>query len=199
MCPLIRCAYNWGMAFPNRYKGNCKTCGIFVPAGEGIYDQGMTTCTDTIGVSVGQGAIWLCVPAYNAKFNTNHATLEEACKAELAKRDALVADVQKTVLDNLINGELVELATKANVRSLAQVITKVTGAEIAVADLNFEQATDVRHELRTRINRKNASKVLDEYKSNNTCNRCGGAGQADKWHATGRICYKCGGSGKFYN
>lgn len=27
------------------------------------------------------------------------------------------------------------------------------------------------------------------------CDRCGGAGQADKWYFTGKICYKCGGSG----
>ena len=199
MCPLISCGYDSGMAFPNRYKGNCKTCGTFVPAGEGIYEQGMTTCTDTVAFVDSLYTYWLCVPAYNKQTNANHTTREEAAQAEYARRDAQVADVQKTVLENLINGELVELATKANVRSLAQVITKVTGAEIAVADLNFEQATDVRHELQTRIHRKNASKVLDEYKSNNTCNRCGGAGQADKWHATGRICYKCGGSGKFYN
>jgi len=187
------------MAFPNRYKGNCKTCGTFVPAGEGIYDQGMTTCTDTIGVSEGQGAIWLCVPAYNAKFNTNHTTLEEACKAELAKRDADKAATQQRILESLINGELVDYAARANVRSLAQVIVKVTGEEIAVADLNFNQATAVRNELQKRIERKNASKVLDQYKSDNTCTRCGGAGQADKWVRTGKVCYKCGGSGKYYN
>ena len=29
-----------------------------------------------------------------------------------------------------------------------------------------------------------------------TCPRCGGAGEADKWAFTGRICYACGGSGK---
>lgn len=29
-----------------------------------------------------------------------------------------------------------------------------------------------------------------------TCPRCGGAGQADKWIMTGRVCYACGGTGK---
>ena len=28
------------------------------------------------------------------------------------------------------------------------------------------------------------------------CNRCGGAGQSDKWAYTGLVCYDCGGSGK---
>lgn len=28
------------------------------------------------------------------------------------------------------------------------------------------------------------------------CPRCGGAGEADNWWRTGRICYACGGSGK---
>ncbi|MCY8636650.1 hypothetical protein MOD96_02380 [Bacillus sp. S17B2] len=28
------------------------------------------------------------------------------------------------------------------------------------------------------------------------CDRCGGAGQSDKWLFTGKVCYKCGGSGR---
>lgn len=27
------------------------------------------------------------------------------------------------------------------------------------------------------------------------CDRCGGAGEADKWYFTGKTCYKCGGTG----
>ena len=39
---------------------------------------------------------------------------------------------------------------------------------------------------------KNGTKIYHDW----TCPRCGGAGQADKWIMTGRICYACGGSGK---
>lgn len=39
---------------------------------------------------------------------------------------------------------------------------------------------------------KNGTKIFYDF----TCPRCGGAGFADKWIATGRVCYECGGSGK---
>lgn len=35
-----------------------------------------------------------------------------------------------------------------------------------------------------------------QYFADWTCPRCGGAGEADKWHATGRLCWGCGGTGK---
>ncbi|WJE41198.1 hypothetical protein QRD86_00145 (plasmid) [Bacillus halotolerans] len=28
------------------------------------------------------------------------------------------------------------------------------------------------------------------------CDRCGGAGQSDKWYLTGKVCFKCGGDGR---
>lgn len=187
------------MTYPNRYKGDCKTCGIFVAAGEGIYEQGMTTCTDTVGVNQGAYVSWLCVPAYNKLNNTDFTTWAEAARHQNAHTEELVAQTQDNVRMELVNGKLAEMATQANVRSLAQVIKKVTGAERELAELTFEQATAVRQELRKRIERKTATKILDGFKSNNTCNRCGGAGGADKWVHTGRTCYQCGGSGKYYN
>ena len=39
---------------------------------------------------------------------------------------------------------------------------------------------------------KNGTKYFYDWK----CPRCGGAGFADKWIATGRVCFACGGSGK---
>ena len=38
---------------------------------------------------------------------------------------------------------------------------------------------------------KNGTKYYHNY----TCRRCGGAGGADQWKATGWTCYECGGSG----
>lgn len=38
---------------------------------------------------------------------------------------------------------------------------------------------------------KNGTKIYHNY----TCRRCGGAGGADQWKATGWTCYECGGSG----
>ena len=39
---------------------------------------------------------------------------------------------------------------------------------------------------------KNGTKYFYDWK----CPRCGGAGFADKWIHTGRVCYECGGTGK---
>lgn len=39
---------------------------------------------------------------------------------------------------------------------------------------------------------KNGTKIFHDW----TCPRCGGAGFADKWIATGRTCWECGGTGK---
>ena len=39
---------------------------------------------------------------------------------------------------------------------------------------------------------KNGTKIFHDW----TCPRCGGAGQADKWIMTGKICYACNGTGK---
>lgn len=187
------------MAYPNKYKGTCNTCGTFVPKGEGIYEQGMITCTETVGSEIDWTTSWLCLPAYNATFNTNHATVEEAIEEKIATRIAEQLAGQEQVRQGLINGELEAKAIKANVRSLAQVIIKITGADIAINEMTFNQITDVRNELTKRIERKTASKIVDEFKSTNTCNRCGGAGKADKWIHTGSVCFKCGGSGKYYN
>ena len=39
---------------------------------------------------------------------------------------------------------------------------------------------------------RNGTKIYHDW----TCPRCGGAGFANKWIATGRVCYACGGTGK---
>ncbi len=39
---------------------------------------------------------------------------------------------------------------------------------------------------------RNGTKIYHDWQ----CQRCGGAGYSDNWHATGRICYECGGTGR---
>lgn len=39
---------------------------------------------------------------------------------------------------------------------------------------------------------RNGTKIYHDW----TCPRCGGAGEAQKWEYTGRVCYACGGTGK---
>lgn len=186
------------MAYSNKYKGDCVSCGRFVAAREGFYFNDLT-CTEQIYLQVNFQPVTYCLPRYNAEFNTNFETVEQAYEHKTQRQDASLAEAREKVRQGLINGGLEAKAKEANVRSLAQVILKVTGAEIAIADLDWDQATDVGNELQKRIDRKATKAILDEHKATNTCNRCGGAGRADKWIRTGSVCYQCGGTGKYHN
>lgn len=188
------------MSYPNRYKGECKSCGIYVGAGEGVYDCGAVHCTETVGARDSHWQLrWVCLPTYNKMHGTEFTETADAEQHRTNIESQVVAQQREESRLQMVSGQLVELAATANVKSLAQVIAKVTGAERDIADLDFEQASAVREELWKRIHRKRASAERQTYKKSNTCNRCGGAGGADKWAHTGRVCYKCGGSGKYYN
>jgi len=182
----------------NFYAKDCHYCGQHVPAETGMYDCGTVSCTEII-YTLDMRSTYYCLVSYNQNHNTDFATRDDAQTAENAKHDTGIATMREEMRLALVNGELADYAARANVKSLAQVITKVTGAEIAIDALTFDQICDVRNELQTRINRKNNAKALDEWKQNDQCNRCGGAGRADKWAHTGSVCYQCGGSGKYYN
>lgn len=185
--------------FPNRYKGNCYYCGTFLSKGEGFYEYGRTLCTDTISVRDGMTSRLFCLASYNKTFSATFATPNEAQAHETDKEQKEVERYKAKLLSELINGGLVELAQRANVRSLAQVIHKIVGADIAISDLSFTQAVNVRNELHARINRKESAKIRGTFQKSNTCRRCGGAGRSDRWALTGYTCYQCGGSGKYYN
>jgi DnaJ-class molecular chaperone len=185
------------MTYTNRYQGTCHYCGTHVPAGAGAYDYGKVSCTEYI-YTAGSYTEYFCLVTYNTKYGTAFATRDEAQQHAYDFHDAAIATTQETVRQSLVDGGLADYATRANVKSLAQVIIKITGEDIAIEALTFDQITDVRNELQKRINRKAAAKRLEPFKASNTCNRCGGAGEADKWHHTGRVCYQCGGTGKYY-
>lgn len=180
----------------NRYKGECHYCYQFVGAGEGIYYNGWTLCSELVYSE--QRNLTTCLATYNRQSNTDFATSDEANAYERQVTDQRHAENREQVRLALVNGRIAQLATEANVRSLEQVIIKVCGSDIPVADMTWEQATAMTAELHRRINRRDSAGKLKEAKRTNTCNRCGGAGQADKWAFTGYVCYDCGGSGKFY-
>ncbi len=183
----------------NRYKGNCHYCGAFVAAGAGEYDYGKVSCTEYIWIETGTFTEYHCLASYNHKYGTQFATRDDAQQHVLDEKERAIAEWRIGYRDTLVGGGLQELAAIANVKSLAQVIAKVTGADIDIAELTFEQARDVRVELDKRIARKTSAQRTAERKRDNTCSRCGGAGRSDRWSRTGHVCYKCGGSGKFYN
>ena len=187
------------MTFTNRYKSDCFYCGKFVAAGEGVYDYGKVSCTDYIYIQTGVACEYHCLVTFNQKFNTSFSTPEEAQQFQHEQVELEKQQYRVEALARMIDSELQELAVKANVRSLQQVINKVTGATIIIDELTWEQAVSIRSELLKRIDRKNAAANREVFKKSNTCSRCGGAGGADKWKMTGTICWKCGGSGKYYN
>jgi hypothetical protein len=179
----------------NRYKGYCKSCDGFVPAGEGIYDFGATWCGELIrwpNASLG----YICA----REWNSMHDGPTKTAECIIAEMEAKAMEVENTRRENLLKsliegGELEALGKKANVRSLQAVITKIAGDK-TLAELDLYEALHVQTELRKRIGQKNRKKELVEYKSNGICWRCGGAGKADKWMHTGYVCYQCGGTGK---
>ena len=184
----------------NRFKGDCICCGKSVLAGAGAYEHGRLFCTETVPVQLTlMESIWVCVPDFNRRFGVNLANMDEAYEFEFARRKQELAEAHEAMRLSLVNGGLVELASKARVRSLAQVIAKVAKTESNVEDLTWDEARLVRNELNNRIQRKATAKRLDEFKDSDTCSRCGGAGRADKWSQTGYTCYQCGGSGKYFN
>jgi DnaJ-class molecular chaperone len=89
---------------------------------------------------------------------------------------------------------------KLNMRpaTLVKIVAKIVGAEVELAELTLQQSNLVWGEMQKRLQAKESSKQLDYWKANNLCPRCGGAGQADKWIATGKVCFRCEGSGKYF-
>jgi hypothetical protein len=147
---------------------------------------------------------YICESTWNRTYNNDGPwkSAELIMSEKHAKQEEAIRETQRLVREELISGGLEKIAQEAKVRSLEQVITKVLGESVSIPDMSFDQIVSVRNELHERIWRKVRAKQRQEelktYKADNTCSRCGGAGQADKWAYTGKVCYKCGGSGKYY-
>lgn len=185
--------------FTNRYAGECHTCKTHVDKNKGIYNWGKVYCTEPRNIHIPRlNSHWdVCINFYNIEFGTHFNSIDEAAEHEYQKGQNELKQGQERVRQHLVDGGLEETAQEANVRSLTQVITKVLGSDIQIADMTFEQITKVRNQLLKRIDRKANKAVLDEFKANNQCPRCGGAGESDKWIHTGKTCYRCGGSGRY--
>lgn len=186
------------MGFENYYAGDCVSCGSYVAKRAGIYSYGQLFCTEPQGLTHPLERIVEdhCATTY-AKQVAYFASPE--FQALIAQRDAdRVLEVERYRLMHIeqINENFAELNMRP--ATLAKIIVKLAGAEIAVAELDFQQAADVNYELQKRISRKQNGNRLDYFKANNLCTRCGGAGQADKWIATGKVCFRCNGSGTYY-
>lgn len=182
----------------NKYATECTTCFIPVAKGEGVYEYPHTYCTESIVTSDKIFNI-MCLPKYNRTMGTTFTNVKDARINEWVKQTNQLNQQREKVRLALVNGSLQSKAKQARVRSLEQVIRKHAGADIAITDLTWEQAVAVSHDLDRRIKAKENAKTLVEAKLTNTCRRCAGAGEADRWAYTGRVCYDCGGTGKFLN
>ena len=183
----------------NKYPAECATCLAPIARGEGIYEYPNTYCTEPVIVTEGMKSWMMCLPKYNRLNDTNFTVTDDARRNEWAKQDETRNANRERIRIALIEGGLQQYAEQANVRSLAQVIEKHIGKPTALAELTWEQAIAISNDLHRRIQRRQGKQTLAQAKRDNTCTRCGGAGESDRWAYTGRICYDCGGTGKFYN
>ena len=190
----------------NRDRGDCAGCDPDVRKEKGFYDMGLVWCSEPISDDSRQAARYgyICESLWNHLYNFGkpHKSAELIKAEKHSKEQEAIRELQTRIRAELINGGLEKIAEEARVRSLEQVITKVLGESVNIPDMSFEQITSVRNELQERMYRKKRAKERQEelktYKSSKTCDRCGGAGRADKWIMTGSVCYKCDGSGKYY-
>jgi hypothetical protein len=179
----------------NFYPGNCHTCNKFVDKREGFYNYGNVYCTETITISTPHS--WdVCVPQYNHYNNTSFATIEQCLNNENDKATLINQERETsrelTRQQMVANGEVEALAQTAKVRSLTQVINKVLGCDIAIADMTFSQLIAVRDELQKRIDRKTSQ-------ANPKCVKCSGTGAFWKLAANNQYfddgCWSCQGTG----
>lgn len=63
-------------------------------------------------------------------------------------------------------------------------------------EMSYREVEKVINDVSDRARAKQKKIKREALKSDGKCLRCGGAGRADKWIATGSTCYSCNGSGK---
>lgn len=178
----------------NRYPGDCSTCGAYVAREAGSYESGNLYCGERDffeGRDEHGNTIWIdACPVRMARL-TAHLESPEG-RAEREAIDAARADQQERIRLGWIE-RIPTLATEARVRSLEQVITKVTGRTAAPADLTRDEAAAVVNELERRIDRREAAK-------DPCCRKCHGTGAYWRADGTGRYfddgCWPCNGTGK---
>lgn len=69
------------------------------------------------------------------------------------------------------------------------------GRTIDLNEMTFSEIDKVHTEVARREDAKKAKVKREALKADGKCLRCGGAGQADQWAATGFTCYACNGTG----
>lgn len=184
------------MAQTNFYAGACSTCGAPVAKYAGIYYAGDVFCTQPVLAFdfVADRNFFVC--EVDADRAAKYWASPEGQAAKAAAESERAAKLETYRLINI--QEVQRLAEAANVRSVAQVIEKVTGQTVALEDLTTAQGAQVIAELHRRISRKHNKDRRTIHEINDTCPRCGGAGRADKWIHTGSTCYDCNGDGKYH-
>ena len=63
-------------------------------------------------------------------------------------------------------------------------------------EMSYREVEKVINDVSDRAQAKRKKIKREALKSDGKCLRCGGAGRADKWIATGSTCFACNGSGK---
>jgi len=91
---------------------------------------------------------------------------------------------------------------RAGIKSetFTKVLLKITdGRTSNLDDMTAQEVAKALDEACKREDAKTAKVKREALKADGKCLRCGGAGQADQWAATGFTCYACNGTGRQSN
>jgi hypothetical protein len=100
---------------------------------------------------------------------------------------------------NWINIWIPSWLEEANVRptTYEKILLKASnGRTTDLNEMSYREVEKVINDISDRARAKRKKIKREALKSDGKCARCGGAGRADKWIATGSTCYACNGSGK---
>ena len=203
----VRWTFTKGDEMQNRYKGECRTCGAFVAAGAGVWEDGHTFCSEAVAWD---RAILHRVAELAGTRIHEHAYffLEVACQAVHDKLVALVAQAREEYAAGAaardeahradterIRAGIPAMGERARVRSLAQVVERVTGRRCELSELSDVEVRAVSAELHNRAVRRETPK-----EEKGKCRRCGGTGAYWIANSSGDYvdggCWTCNGTGR---
>jgi DnaJ-class molecular chaperone len=115
----------------NRFKGQCHTCKVFVPAGEGEYEGGYIFCSESIGTSDVPESLrntfnawgFSCLNEFNRKAGTSFLNRFQARDAMRTEAQATAPTAEEIAVNKAASdlaNKQIKAARRAELRKLKQ-------------------------------------------------------------------------------